>query len=87
MYASSFDESNFVFDTPPGVPPEEIHPLCVHIGTTEEGIPVIISKWKATKEELDEIMETGCVWVWHYGTSLQPHTVTGNNPFKQQETK
>jgi hypothetical protein len=80
MIATSFDESNKVFDKPPNM--ENCDALSVWVGTTPENEPIVISCFKCTKEELDEINRTGRVWVFHYGLSLQPHALVGTNPFK-----
>jgi hypothetical protein len=70
MIAASFDESNTVLDPPPGVSPEDVSILSVWSfareyarGPLEDGTPVVISCWKPTKEEMEEIVRTGRIWV------------------------
>lgn len=77
---SSFDESNFVYDTPKGVDPEDIVPLACYVQAQP---PLTISCWKFTKEELDEIIKTGRVWVYIYGHPIPPLAVGGYLPFEQ----
>lgn len=85
MYPCSFDEANKVFDKPNNMTYEECGALNVFIGQDTVGTPVIISCWKPTKEELEEINNTGRIWCFHYGLSLPPHAIAGNNPFKENQ--
>lgn len=85
MNPTNFDESNHVIDKPADMDREHCDALCVWQGEVDDGefkSPVIISCWKVTQEELDEINRTGRVWIWHYGNYLQPHSATGTSPFK-----
>lgn len=82
MEACSFEESNIVFDKPNDMTREQCNALSCFRGPTTEGDIVTISCFKCTKEELEEINKTGRVWVYHFGTYLQPHSVSGTNPFR-----
>ncbi len=82
MEATSFDESNHVFDKPSSMTYDECNPLSVWIGNDSQQQPLVISCFKATREELEEINRTGRVWVIHYGTTLQPHAICGKSPFE-----
>lgn len=82
MNPSSFDESNIYFDKPEGMTYDECGALSVFQGKDVSGMDIVISCWKPTKEELDEINCTGRVWCYHFGTGLQPHALSGHNPFK-----
>lgn len=44
--------------------------------------PAIISCWKLSKEDLDEINRTGVVWLSITGLGMPPVSVFGENPFK-----
>lgn len=85
MIATAFEESNLYFDKPEDMTYDECEALSVFTGRTADGQPIIISCWKATKEELEEINKTGRIWCFHYGTGLQPHALSGTNPFKEQQ--
>lgn len=88
MIPTSFPESNHVFDKPSDMSRDHCDALSVWVGQVDDGefqSDVIISCWKPTAEELEEINRTGRVWCWHYGSGLQPHCITGTNPFKQPE--
>lgn len=85
MIAASFDESNIYFDIPDSMTYDECEPLSVYKGCDVNGQAIIISCWKPTREELEEILLTGRVWCFHYGEGLQPHALSGLNPFKLKE--
>lgn len=84
MEPTSFEQSNHVFDKPENATYEECQALSTFVGPLPNGQPVVISCWKCTKEELEEINKTGRVWVYHWGINLQPHAVSGTNPFNQE---
>lgn len=86
MVPTDFDESNIVYDKPEGLTRDECEPLCAYYGPSAFG-PVIISCWKCTQEEMDEIIRTGRIWVWHYGSTLQPHAAGGLSPFGENSEK
>lgn len=85
MFPTDFPESNHVFDKPPDATRDECEPLNVFAGELTGGVPGSVSCWKVTKEELEEINRTGRVWAYHWGSGLQPHALSGHNPFKQEE--
>lgn len=82
MVPTSFDQANIVYDKPEGMTREECDALSCWKGQDTDGQPLVISCWKPTKEELEEINRTGRIWVFHFGHYLQPHAVSGQNPFK-----
>lgn len=81
MIASAFDEDNFVLGPPPGVSDEVVHSLSVFRGVNAEGDPIVVSCWKATKDELAEINRTGRVWLVVMGQTMPPAYLDGINPF------
>lgn len=83
MEATDFPGSNQVIDKPPDMSRDECNALNTFVGITEDNHPIVISCWKPTKEELEEINSTGRIWCWHYGNYLQPHSLSGHNPFKE----
>jgi hypothetical protein len=82
MIATAFDEENDVSDGPPGTTSEQVMSLSVWRGPNEDGIQVVISCWKPTKEELDEIVRTGRVWIVVWGRTMPPICPVGTNPFE-----
>lgn len=82
MFPANFPASNGVLDKPPGM--EECDPLCVWRGVdANQNLPVVVSCWKPTKEELEEINRTGRIWLYIYGYTMQPAAIGGHDPFKE----
>lgn len=73
---TSFDEVNCQLSAPPQN--KGIEPLLCHRDV--EGDQVI-SCWRLTKEELEEINKTGRVWLHIMGTQIPPAVVSGIKPF------
>lgn len=86
MNPTSFEESNTYYDKPESMSYEECQALSVFRGKDVSGADIVISCWKPTKEELEEINRTGRVWCYHFGTLLQPHALSGHNPFQDSNT-
>ncbi len=86
MIATAFDEENGVLDRPSAATPGECEPLSVWRGPLEmeagHTIPVVISCWKMTAEELAEVQRTGRVWLMVWGQTMPPACLDGINPFK-----
>mgnify|MGYP001561571871 CR=1 FL=1 len=77
MFPSDFDQSNKVLDRPPTMTADDCDPLNVWRGDDSEGIPVVISCWKFTKEELEIMQKTGKVWLIIRGTTMPPASISG----------
>ena len=85
MVPSGFDQENGVLDPPIGMDATDCHALSVWRGLTYGDTPVVISCWKVTAEELEEIRRTGRVWLYIMGTTMPPAYPTGFNPFEERE--
>jgi hypothetical protein len=72
MIATAFTEENAVLDGPPGTTSEQVESLSVCRCENENGVPVLVSCWKVTKEELEEIQRTGRVWLIVLGHTTFP---------------
>lgn len=83
MFPSAFKEENGVLNPPPGVSLDECTPLSVWRGPLNTGRDVVITCWKPTKEELDEIVKTGRVWLMIWGETMPPAALTGISPFEK----
>jgi hypothetical protein len=83
MLATAFDEENAVLDAPAGMTPEQCEPLSVWRGNDESGAPVVISCWKPTAEEWEEMRRTGRVWIIVHGLSMPPLVPVGSSPFRR----
>jgi hypothetical protein len=78
---ASFDESNAVLGRPPDMTDEQCGPLSIARATDTEGLPLVISCWKLTQAELDEVNRTGRIWLGIVGITMPPAWIAGNNPF------
>lgn len=76
MEASSFNEANTVLDPPEGLS-EQCNSLNVLRTNLTNGIPVVISCWKLTEEELEEVNKTGRVYLMVCGESMPPVNLFG----------
>ena len=77
----SFPEENAILDPPPGWTLEQCECLPVHLNHLPGSLPVIISCWKLTKEELAEVNKTGRIWLTVAGGNMPPVLVAGEKPF------
>jgi hypothetical protein len=67
MHPISFKEANKVLGPPVGVSEEECLPLPVFTDGEQ-----CISKWKLTADEIEQIKQTGEIWVSVYSGVTQP---------------
>lgn len=80
MIPSAFDEENAVIEAPGDI---NIEPLSVWIGPNNVGIPILVSCWKLTTKELEEINRTGRVWLTVMGVAMPPVYLCVRNPFEE----
>jgi len=81
MIPTNFEESNHVLGKPTAMTHEDCSCLSVFVGPSPTGIPLVISCWKLTAEELEEVSRTGRVWLGIVGQTMPPAWVLGTNPF------
>lgn len=82
MHPTAFDEETNVIFPPPGVDADVIPPLSVWMGRDAHNNNVTISCWKPTKEELEEIVRTGRVWLMMWTHECPPVCLSGEIPFE-----
>lgn len=82
MVAASFAESNCVLARPDELTAEQCEPLSVFMGTCGD-LPLVISCWKLTGDELDEIVRTGRIWLLVVGGTMPPVSLQGFKPAMQ----
>ena len=80
MLPVEFKQQNLVMGSPKKGDLECLE-LPVFKGDNYYGQPVFISCWKPNKEELDELMQTGCIWLSIYGQAHPPVWLSTINPF------
>lgn len=86
MIPTTFDQQNKIYTKPEGWIDEQCSDLptwegSVKVVGTEMEIPAIISCWKLSYEDLQEIQKTGCVWLSITGKVMPPVSVSVENPF------
>jgi hypothetical protein len=84
MLPTDFKERNFVFTKPNDMTDEQCMDLPVWKGNTTDGFPAIISCWKLSKEDLEQIQENGCIWLSITGNGMPPVSLFTENPFIQE---
>lgn len=80
MIPASFPEENRVLNKPAGMSDDECAPLSVCC-TYQGDMPVVVSCWKLTQEDLDHILKHKRVWLTVYGPSMPPVYLSGKRPF------
>ena len=85
MEACSFTEENTILDPPKGVKQADCESLPVWIGHTLNGVPVTVSCWKVTKEDLYLIERTGRIYLVVMGHAMTPVQLLANNPIGEHE--
>lgn len=82
MVPASFHESNDVLDRPVDMTDEQCEPLSIMRARTMDDVPVLVSCWKLTPEELAEVNRTGRVWLVVCGETMPPVILDGRKPFQ-----
>lgn len=82
MLPAQFPEQNFEYVKPSDMTDEQCTSLPVFKGLDPEGMPIIISKWKLSKEDLEDINRTGEIWLQIAGNTMPPVSLYTENPFK-----
>lgn len=90
MLPTSFEQQNLIFGKPKGWDDEQCMDLPVWKGMApidEKGnvFPTIVSCWRLSKEDLEEINRTGVIWLSVSGDAMPPVSVFTENPFVPQE--
>lgn len=76
MLPINFPQANSKFDSLPGLVP-------LYQGIIK-GMPVFISKWSFSKEDIDSILKNNELWVVSVGIKFQPITLYTNSPFQEE---
>ena len=80
MVPTSFPESTRALSKPADMTDDECDPLCVADVLYSNGVHGILSCWKMTKEELEEVNRTGRVWLVVVGSVMPPVILSGTHP-------
>ena len=87
MLPTDFPHSNFTYSKPESMTDEQCTSLPVWRGEVkgdEQGtlFPAIISRWQLSREDLDLILKTGCVWLSVTAMVMPPVSVFVEDPFE-----
>ncbi len=78
MQPTEFKEQNMTWRKPEDMTDEECGNLHVHYS---KEMNCSVSCWEMTPEEIEEVKQTGKIWVFHVGDFLQPLSLQVQNPF------
>lgn len=81
MVPTAFDGENLVLDKPPTMSADECGAISMRRDVTPSGMPIMISCWKITKEELEILAKTGRIWLTICGNLVPPVRLTVERPF------
>lgn len=83
MESANFPQSNAHLNSPPGLV-DVCDPVFIHRDVTHP-ISTVISCWKPTQAEIDEIQRTGRVWLRVAGVTMPPVEISGHSPFAKED--
>lgn len=79
MTPAEFEQANKEFQPPQGMDSSQCSPIRVFVGQAEggscDGIPIVVSAWKPSDDELEEMINGQPVFITFVG-GLPPHTVS-----------
>lgn len=85
MKAIDFPESNFTYTVPQELPndvdPESFYDLHCYKGVTADGLPLVLSCWEFTDEDIEFIVKNRKIWQMTYATRIAPMTLLCEHPF------
>lgn len=83
MIPTAFDEETNVLGPPEGWGEDVVGSLSVAHGVNPMGIPMVISCWKITQDELAEFQRTGKIWLMVVGNTMPPVMLTVHKPIEK----
>lgn len=83
MKPVDFPEANFTFGRPMVMTDEQCGSLRVFKGKYADGLPVNISCFELSEDELQEIVKTRRVWLHVIGESHPPVAIGTESPWKE----
>jgi hypothetical protein len=86
MKPIEFKQQNTVFTAPKGVSEEE----CGNLPAYRSGdgqFPYIISCWELTPDEIEQVKQTGRIWLSISGGGMPPVALMAESPFIEKEVE
>ena len=83
--AVRFEGCNVIMKKPEGMTDKECGDLPVYRGECDSPMgQVMVSCWKLTEDDFDQLITTGCVYLWVYGNMHPPVSITTFPPVTQE---
>lgn len=81
----SFAQANRKFGPPEGMTEEQCGELHAFVGADPNGVPVIISCFELSDEDIETLKKTKVLWLWVFGQGMPPVAITSEKPFNEIE--
>ncbi len=81
MVPVSFEDENVVLAAPPSIRSEQCEVINACMTVQDDGLPVTVTCWKFSVEDLERITRTGRMWMVVAGHEMMPVYMTTENPF------
>lgn len=81
MVPCAFDHENTVFNPPKGME-NDCESISAFVGKDITDQNVVITCWKLCKDEVEELIKTGRLWLIVSGQGMPPVALTGVSPWK-----
>ena len=78
MIPASFPETNLTLSPPKGISEDEVSSLRVYQNEKE-----IISRWRPTQDEIDDLQAGGSVWLRVWCNGMPPVHLGTESPFEE----
>ncbi len=82
MKPVTFPEQNISLGKPEGMTDEQCGSLPAFQGHDPEGFPVIVSCWELSPEELEQVQETGKIYLVVISPTQPPLSLRVDSPFE-----
>jgi len=84
MQPVSFEESNCTYENNGGISINGIDVASAFQGHTKDDIPIVVTCWKMTEEELEEFQRTGRIWVLTLGHVIPIQQLFATKPLERK---
>lgn len=78
MKPAEFPEANTIFGPPDGMAVDQVHPIHSWLGSVNggslDGMSLVITAWRPTPEEIEQLKNGGLVYIAMIG-GLMPHNL------------
>lgn len=86
MEPISFDNANCVMGPPDGMTEDDVRSVTAFHALDEEGHHIIVTCWRVTPVEIEEIRRTGRIWMTQMGI-MAPTILAANPPWQDTNTE